>query len=364
MSENKLSNGEPLVYAVILSGGKGERFWPKSRRDFPKQLLKITDNRTMVETTVSRIEPLIPLNRIYLVASEEIKDSLLNVNIGIPHSNYLFEPFGRNTAPAIGLACFNLLKRDSNAIMVVLPADHYIKDNNSFLNYIKKAVEIAKMNFLVTFGIVPVRPETGYGYIESGEEICDDVCKVKKFKEKPSQKKANEFIKKGNFLWNSGIFVWGLKTIMEQFRRFQPLFTKSMERYNELESQTEQKKMLNKIYNETESISIDYAIMEKTSNVAVVRTSFDWDDVGSWSALERLTGKDKYRNIIIGDTVCIDTEDSIIVSEKGVIGTIGVSNFIIVHTDDATLVLPKEREQEVKEIVRRLSRNKKLKKYT
>lgn len=361
---NDSSSERSSIFAVILAGGKGERFWPRSRKRLPKQLLNIVGEKTMVETTVERITPLFPLNRIFVVANEDIKKSLLDINIGIPSQNYLFEPVGRNTAPAVGLAAFTLFKMDDESIMIVLPADHLITERESFLDSIKRAIEISKRDYLVTFGIVPSRPEKGYGYIEAGKQIIDGVCEVTRFKEKPSQKKANEFIKKGNFLWNSGIFVWRTKTIIEKFRRFQPKFTQEIETYIEMKDELEREKILEKIYKKIDSISIDYAIMEKASKVAVVRAAFGWDDVGSWGALERLSKKDENGNTVVGDTLSLDTEDSILVSEKGVIATIGISNLVVVHTEDATLVLPKERAQEVKEIVRRLSMHKTLEKYT
>ncbi|MCK4576428.1 mannose-1-phosphate guanylyltransferase [candidate division WOR-3 bacterium] len=355
---------EDLIYAVVLAGGKGERFWPRSRKYLPKQLINIVDTKTMVETTIERVSSLIPLNRIYIVASEITKENLQNIDLMIPSTNYLFEPRGRNTAPAVGLAAFTLSEIVDDSIMVVLPADHYITDVGSFLECIKRAVEVSKKGYLVTFGIVPSRPETGYGYIECGEEISESVCKVRRFKEKPSQKKANEFVKKEKFLWNSGIFVWQTKRIIEEFHKFQPELSQEMEQYVQKEDDEKKKILLERIYNEIETISIDYAIMEKSTRVAVVRASFGWDDVGSWNALERLIKKDANGNIRVGDVVSIDTEDSIIVAERGVIGTIGISNLIVVHTEDATLILPKDRSQEVKEIVRRLNTHKKLEKYT
>ncbi len=352
------------IYAVLLAGGKGERFWPKSRRDLPKQLLNIIDDRTMVETTIERISPLIPSERIFIVAREQIKDNLLNINLKIPSENYLFEPKGRNTAPAIGLAAFNLFKIDKESVMVVLPCDHYITEAEEFLDCIRLAVKISKRGYLVTFGIVPSRPETGYGYIESGKKIEDGVCEVKRFKEKPSQKKATEFIKKENFLWNSGIFIWETKTIVDNFRHYLPKFTREIEIYNETKDRSEREKLIRKIYRKTEPISIDYAVMEKASKVAVVRASFGWGDVGSWTAIERLSKKDKNGNTVIGDAISLDTKDSIIVADKGVVGTIGISNLVVVHTKDATLVLPKNRAQDVKEIVRKLHNQERLKKYT
>jgi mannose-1-phosphate guanylyltransferase len=353
-----------LEYAFVLAGGKGERFWPRSRKYCPKQLLDIVDTRSMVEMTTERISPLIPKDRIFVVANQSIEKNLLQIDLKIPAQNYLFEPTGRNTAPAIGFAAFTLFQADEDSTMIVLPADHYISDKKAFLACIKEAVEIAQKGYLVTFGIVPTRPETGYGYIECGPEIGKSVCEVEKFKEKPSQKKAVEFIKQESFLWNSGIFVWRTKTIIEKFHDFQPDFAKGIERYVKLTDTKKKRDQLRKVYENAESISIDYAIMEKASKVAVVRASFGWDDVGSWSALERLVRKDENGNIAVGDVVAIDTKDSIVVGDKGVVGVLGVSNLVVVHTEDATLILPKERSQEVKDIVGRLNSLENLEKYT
>lgn len=353
-----------MVYAVILAGGKGERFWPKSRKKSPKQLLSIVTPKTMIEMTVDRIKPIIPDDRIIVVASEEIKDNLLHIDLGIPDGNYLFEPMGKNTAPAIGFAAFHIMDRDNDSKMVVLPADHHIEEEEDFRKCISEAVGMAEKDYLITFGIVPTRPETGYGYIEAGEEIDKGICVVKRFKEKPSQKKANEFIKNKKFLWNSGVFVWRTSRIIEEFHRFQSEFAVHMEECFKLNSVSKKKEKLKEIYSETEPISIDYAVMERASDVAVVRASFGWDDVGSWNALERVRDKDRNGNIVSGDSVLIDTQDSIVISDNGIVGAIGVSNLAIVHTEDATLVFPKDRDQEVKEIVRKLGSEKKLKKYT
>ncbi len=361
--EQKQGKTTSSLYAFILAGGRGERFWPRSRRHLPKQLLNIADSKTMIEKTVSRIKPLTTRKRIFIVAGEDTRNGLLNIKLDIPFNNYFFEPQGRNTAPAIGLGAFTLFAFDPESVMIVLPADHHIKDRNAFYRCVKKAVSIAVEGYLVTFGIVPTRSETGYGYIEPGKQIRDGVCVVKKFKEKPGQKKANEYTKK-RFLWNSGIFVWKTKNIIEEFKRFQPKFAKRMEQYVALKRKCEKEKMLEQIYDKTESISIDYAIMEKAADVAVIRASFGWDDVGTWSALERVLRRDENGNILVGDVVSIDTRNSIVVSNDGVVGTIGISNLVVVHTADATLILPKARAQEVKEIVRQLSTKQRLEKYT
>jgi mannose-1-phosphate guanylyltransferase len=354
----------PSLYAVILAGGKGERFWPRSRKDLPKQLLNLSDAKTMVESTIERITPFVRTDHIFLVARHSIKQNLNALKLPIPKGNFLFEPHGRNTAPALCLAAFTIACIDPESIMIVLPADHFIRDKKAFLRCIQKAIAAAKHDFLVTFGIVPTRPETGFGYIECGECISEDVCVVKRFKEKPSQKKANEFIKSGRFLWNSGIFVWKTKRIIEAFHTHQPDLAKKMEACCTARNKTERNRLLLRAYDKAESISIDYAVMEKASNVAMVRASFGWDDVGAWNALERILEANEDGNVLVGNVVSVDMKDSIVVSDGGVIGVIGVKNLVVVHTEDATLIIPKERAQEVRDIVRQLQSKKKLEKFT
>jgi mannose-1-phosphate guanylyltransferase len=348
----------------LLAGGKGERFWPRSRERLPKQLLNIADEKTMVESTIERILPLVQRERVFIAASKSIKKKLLDLRLVIPKKNCLFEPQGKNTASAVCLAAFTIAGIDPQSIMIVLPADHHIKDRKAFLMCMRKAIGTARRDYLVTFGIVPTRAETGYGYIECGEGISDGVYTVKRFKEKPSQKKANEFIKDGSFLWNSGIFVWKTRRIIEAFKKFQPDLAGKMEACCATGNLAERNHLLEDTYENAESISIDYAIMEKATNVAMVKASFGWDDVGSWNALERILNVDEDGNILVGNVVSVDLKDSIVVSDGGVIGAVGIENMVIVHTKDATLIIPKERSQEVRDIVRQLNLKKGLKKYT
>jgi mannose-1-phosphate guanylyltransferase len=364
MKEREKEDRVTPRYAVILAGGKGERFWPRSRKDFPKQLLTIADTETMLESTIERIAPFVPWDHILLVARRSIEQNLLALKLPLPRRNYLLEPQGRNTAPALCLAAFTIARIDPESVMIVLPSDHFISDKQAFLRCIRKAIVTAEKDYLVTFGIVPNRPETGYGYIECGDSISDGVCDVKRFKEKPSQKKANEFIKSGRFLWNSGIFVWKTKQIIEAFHAYQPELAEKMEICCAAPNKVERNRLLREAYEKAESISIDYAVMEKASKAAMVRASFGWDDVGAWNALERILKANEDGNIFVGNVVSADLKDSIIVSEGGVVGVVGVKNLIVVHTEDATLIIPKERAQEVRDIVRKLQSTKKLEKFT
>lgn len=340
-----------MIYGIIIAGGRGERFWPQSRIGRPKQLLPITSDKPMVVETIDRILPLIPMERIVIVTGKELRKPLTKM---LPETKLLLEPFGRNTACAIGYAAINLEPSD---VMVVLPADHYITERNKFLQTLQKGVEIAQQGWLVTFGIIPTRAETGYGYIELGEKIDRDVYQAKSFKEKPNQKQAQRFVREKRYLWNSGMFMWTQKSIMEAFKSCMP------ELYKSLISFKEKKISLLELYKRAPNISIDYGVMERASQVSVIVSNFLWDDVGSWLALERTHKKDKYGNIKIGAHKGLATKNCVIVSDKGLIATLGVSNLVIVHSDDAVFICDKREARDIKKLVRELSQEKEFKKY-
>jgi len=265
------------VYAVILAGGKGERFWPKSKRKRPKQLIRLISNKTMIEETFSRISRFVPKERIIIVATADLKNIIQNILTWATDDNLLFEPFPRNTAPAIGYVATELAVRDKDAIMVVLPSDHYIPEVDKFLHTVKLAITIAKKGYLVTFGIVPTRPETGYGYIELGELIDKNVYRVKSFKEKPNQKEAQRFVREKRFLWNSGMFVWQVDKILEEIKIHMPEFYNKLMRFKDtIDTQEEGDSLLN-LYEQAPKTSIDYGVMERAKNVAVVKASFKWE---------------------------------------------------------------------------------------
>ncbi|MFA5031918.1 MAG: sugar phosphate nucleotidyltransferase [bacterium] len=340
-----------MLYGVIIAGGRGERFWPCSTRKHPKQLIPIASSKPMIVETVNRILPLIPRKKIIVVANKELNPILKKLTPGVKK---LLEPFGRNTACAIGYTAINLKEND---VMAVLPADHWIPDGREFLNAIEKAVEIANQGWLVTFGITPKRAETGYGYIEVGDEITGSIYKVKNFKEKPNQKEAQEFIHAGRFLWNSGIFVWRVDKILQAFHSCMP------ELYDDLMKLKRRQISLVQLYNKAQNISIDYGVMEKCQNVAVVKSNFTWDDVGSWTSLERLHSLDKHNNVKLGLHSGIDTKDCIIVSTNGAIATIGVSDLVIVQSDNVVFVCDRNRIDEIKSLVRQIGEDKDFEKY-
>ncbi len=356
-----------MTYAVILAGGRGERFWPLSRRVKPKQLLPIVGGRTMLEETVSRISPLVRGERVVVVATRVIKHEIRHLLPGIPEKNLLFEPLARNTALAIGYAAVHLAREHPKARMVVLPADHYIREKEKFLDAVRVALETAQNKLLVTFGIVPDRAETQYGYIRMGKKIHREsgveVFAARAFTEKPNRKRAKSFLNSGEFLWNSGIFVWRVDIILEAIGEQMPRLHGDLMDYSASLGKAGEQAALNRLYKQSESISIDYGVMESALNVAVVKADFRWDDVGSWSALTRLHKEDDQGNVVVGDHLSEDTKETIVFSDEGLVATLGVSDLVIVRTGDVTLVAKKSRSSDIRKLVDRLYENEDLKKY-
>ncbi len=347
-----------MLNAVIMAGGHGERLWPRSRFHKPKQLQAIAGTETMLQVTVKRIEPLIPLERVYVVTGQEIGAEVKNQLPGLPEGNIISEPIGRNTAAAIGLAAVRIEKDDTSATMAVLPADHVIPDEEEFLTCLSAGrANAEKQQSLVVFGIKPAGPETGYGYIRVGNKIGEEnsveIYSAEAFVEKPSPVKAKKFVESGRYYWNSGMFVWTYPAIMGAIREYMPRLFEGLERIRNAPSGN-QRETIAEVYTELESVSIDYGVMEKAANRVMVRGNFRWDDVGSWLAMERIRKRDELGNVSMGKFVGIDTRDSIVVGDKPLVAAIGLSNMIIVATDDAVLVCPKEKAQEVKQMVKKL----------
>ncbi|MFB0565461.1 MAG: mannose-1-phosphate guanylyltransferase [Candidatus Aminicenantaceae bacterium] len=343
-----------VVKAVIMAGGKGERFWPLSREKFPKQLLSLTGKKSLLQETVERIQPLISPRDILVVTRRPLARSIERQLPQVPRRNIISEPVGRNTAPCIGLAT-KMIKED--AVMVVLPADHIITPRGKFLDTLKKAVTLAReRENLITIGIKPTYPATGYGYIEAGTREKRQVFKVKRFVEKPDKKKAEKFLKRGRFFWNSGMFVWKKSVVLEAIRKYLPSL------YHRLEMISS--KNISKLYPGLPNVSIDYGIMEKAKNSLVIPADFSWEDLGSWESLDKFLSRDRKKNAVMGRVSMIDTGNCTMVNKKGLLSTIGVSDLIIVSTDDVTLVFPKGKGQQVKRLVEKLRRDPKLKKYT
>jgi len=353
---------------LIIAGGKGERFWPKSTISRPKQLLSIVSDKSMIEETVDRLLGLVEYGNLYISTNLGLVESIKNLLPKIPNENYIIEPIGRDTAPAIGLAASYIGKREPGSVMAVLPADHLIIERDLFLKDLQTAERIAKENdCLLTFGIKPSRIETGYGYIELGEVINRDydnyAYEVKHFREKPDIETAKKYCQQDNFVWNSGMFIWTTNAILEAFEKYLPdMFDKLMEIQDNIGTDKEQK-TIQSIFPDLQKISIDYGVMEKADNVLCLKARYTWDDVGAWSALARVKKVDQNNNLIKSDWEGIDTRNTIIINDKGLISTIGVNNLVIIKDRDALLIADRSREQEVKKIVNKLKEDENKKKY-
>jgi mannose-1-phosphate guanylyltransferase len=358
-----------VLYAVILAGGRGERFWPWSRQDRPKQLLPIAGAKTLLEETVERIVPAIPRERILLVTGRKLAGIISQQWPQLGDVGIIAEPAGRNTAAAIGLAAVQLHQENPEAVMAVLSADHQIQPQEGFLASLALAAEWAqKENWLVTFGIPPTRAETGYGYIELGEKLQQGaggaLHTVKKFKEKPTRVVAQQFYLDRNHLWNSGMFVWKAKTILEAMAAHMPDLYEGLEKVAGAKQGPQREKVIAQVYERLPSVSIDYGIMEKAENVVVLRCEFRWDDVGTWSALKRVHKPDGDGNVIIGDALAVDSYECILASEgQGLIATMGVSDLIVARIGDCVMVAHVSRAQEMRKLVEKLGEREEYKEY-
>lgn len=358
-----------MNYAVILAGGKGERFWPLSRTLHPKQLLQITSDKTMLEETIDRISDFIPIKNTLVVTGENIRELLMKNLPSLKEENLITEPESKNTCLAIGVAAVHISKVNPEATMVVLSSDHHIKSPQDLIRALKVAVDVAnKEEYLITLGIVPTRAETAYGYIElsdlftTHEEIS--VFKINQFKEKPDRITAQEYYYDRKHLWNSGMFVWKVKTILKVLNKYMPELYEKLEEYSKEIGKKTQDETLKKLYREAENISIDCAVLEKADNVLTVKADLTWDDVGSWLALERIKERDRNNNVILGKAEVLNTYETTIVNDSGdIIAVLGVSDLVIVKTSDIVFVAHKTKAQDVKELIRKFAQNKELEKY-
>lgn len=350
-----------MLYAVILGGGRGERFWPKSRRSFPKQFLRIFSSKSLIELTYERVKSFSPLGQQRYVIPADLVRPLKRTMPFLTKTNLIVEPEGKNTAIAIGLAALYLVRQDPRAVMVVLPADHLITNRQRFRRCVAFAHTVAAQGYLVTFGIPPDRPDTGYGYIRTGEELQKKnglvAYRSQGFTEKPSPELAQRYLDQGTYCWNSGMFVWTARAILEAIARHMPDLHRRLHRFAPTIRTGQEQTALRRLYRSVSPVSIDYGVMEHARNTAVVRADFDWDDVGSWLALERHSKKNLDNNIIFGKYVGIDTKDSIVWVEDGMVATLGISDMLVVKTGDVVLVSTKERAQDVKRLVERLAKH-------
>lgn len=346
------------ITAVIMAGGRGERFWPRSRNSFPKQFLSLTgDGETMIQKTVHRLSSLVAPEDIFVVTNAAYA-SVVNEQLSdIPAENILFEPAARNTAPCIGLAAAVIRKRYGDAVMMVLPSDHLIKFNQMFIDTLKTAASAAqKGNGLVTIGITPTYPETGYGYIqfEADDNGTTGVYNVKRFVEKPNIELAKEYVNSGEYLWNSGMFVWKVSSIEANLRKYLPDMTEGLNKIAEAAGTDLFNDVVAEEFPKFRSESIDFGVMEKASEVYTIPGNFGWDDVGSWLALERVNRTNEYGNMIQGDVISINTKNTIVCGGKKLIATVGIEDLVVVDTDDALLICAKDSTQDVKKVIENL----------
>lgn len=360
-----------MLHAVIMAGGSGTRFWPRSTREHPKQFLTLFGDRTMLQTTVDRIAPLVPPERIWVITNDRYVSLVRQQLPEVPQNNIVGEAVAKNTGPCVALAAALIHEQDPEGTMAVLPADHLISQTDSFLSILKTADTKAREgHHLVTIGIQPDRPETGYGYIEFDKDSSESyrgpaIKKVTQFREKPDQQTARQFIESGNFLWNSGMFVWSAGTILREFSRHLPDIKQQVDKLRPAIGGDNQKGAVDAFYHACPSISIDYGIMEPSDDVFVVPGSFGWNDVGSWKAVYELRDKDRDGNVIQTDTAELaDATGNLIQSDSGkMIALVGVENLAIVETRDAILVCNLDEAQGVKQIVNQLKEKEETKKY-
>jgi mannose-1-phosphate guanylyltransferase len=352
------------IFAVIMAGGIGTRFWPRSTEKTPKQLLKIFGENTMIQDTVNRLGGLVENEDIYVITNRIQRPEIINQLKNVPPENIIEEPFGRNTAACIGLASVVIQQKAKDAVTIILPADHIIKEKIEFHKSLKTAAKFAyESKGLVTIGIHPTRPETGYGYIQIDEtHVSDNIYSVLSFAEKPNYATAVRFLESGDFLWNSGMFIWRVDTILDEIHQYLPDLHEGLEKIIRDINSPNYSNTLTTVYGQLKSISIDYGIMEKSQKVYLTKGNFTWSDVGSWEEVFSLSKKDENGIANVGEIFTDMVVDSYIYSPDKFAAVIGVDNLIIINTKDALLICRRDQSQNVKKVVEHLKVNK-LTKY-
>jgi len=360
-----------VEYAVIMAGGRGERFWPLSRRTRPKQLLPIISDRTMLEETVDRILPLVPLERVMVVTDRELQGVILDKVPQLKPENIIAEPYGKNTCLAIGLAAIELQKHDPEALMLVLSSDHLVQPAEKLLEILREGIRIARHGeYLITIGINPTRPEIGYGYIEIGPQFASEggvhSYEVVAFKEKPDRVTAQQYYHNRRHLWNSGIFVWTADSILSTIGRCRPRTKSALETYATTIESPGQPEALEKLYHDADDESIDVAVLESADNVVVIKGELKWDDVGSWLAFQRIRkiGVDGNVKAGIGKILAADTFETTVINDSdGLVVCFGVSDLVVVKTDNIVMVAHKAQLPQIKKLLAQMEQDDKLREF-
>lgn len=346
-------------YAVIMAGGKGERFWPMSKDGRPKQVLSLVGGKPLMQLAVDRLDGIIPPERIIVITSSDLVDSLCEAAPSLPRENVIGEPFGRDTAAAVALASAVVKARDPRGVFCILTADHIIYDLDVFKATLSESAELAMNNdVLLTIGIVPTEPSTAFGYIEYSDKFENsgeiEFMKAKRFVEKPDAATAAEYVKEGNFCWNSGMFIWSVDAIQSSLGKYQPQLMEMADAMVGHVDKPEFNTRLEDEYNKLDKISIDYAIMENADNILMACGTFRWFDVGSWPALQDHFDADADGNVMIGKAEQIDSSGNVVYSEERLTAIIGVKDLVVVQAEGATLICPKDKAQDVKQMVHML----------
>ncbi len=346
----------PLDWAVVMAGGIGSRFWPASRRARPKQLLPLAGERSLLRSTVERIRELVPPERTLVVTSAALAEATRAELPELPPANVLAEPLGRNTAPCVGWAAAHVRRSDASARIMVLPADHHIGDEAAYREVLRRGLGACEGGALVTVGIEPTRPETGYGYIETGEAEAEGVHAVRRFVEKPNRRRAEQFLAAGGFLWNSGMFFFRADAILAAIEAHLPGLATGLAAFDEAAARGQESAAVEGGYADLPNVSLDHGIMEKAQDVRVVPGSFGWSDLGSWTTAWELADKDAEGNASASDALFVDAHGNYASAPAGkLVALVGVEGLVIVDTPDALLVVPRERAQEVKAVVSALA---------
>jgi mannose-1-phosphate guanylyltransferase len=343
------------VYALILAGGSGTRLWPHSRSTRPKQFLSIAGERTMLQETVERTRSILPPERIYVATGADYADLVAEQLPEVPREQILVEPAGRSTAPCIGLAALHLLRRDPDAVMAVLSADHQVEQAERFCTALTVAAGAAQQGYLVTLGIEPRAASTGYGYIRRGDVLFQEgaqpIHRVDAFVEKPDAERARAYIESGCYYWNAGIFVWRADRILQELAVHRRAVFSRLAQINAAIGTPHEQEVLAAVWHDMENVAIDVAVMEQTTQAAVIPADLGWSDVGDWAALADTLPRDSHGNAIVGSYIGVDTHNSLIYGNGRVVAAIGVEDLLIIDTHDVVLICPRARAQDVKTIV-------------